>query len=151
MKIFYGSIGVIVCLVILYFTIPSNAHDFDSFLIVGEKFSEMREHFSDDYVASESAQGRITYSYMSNSNNLTQFAVKNDIIEVVEVYNVFTSVADAMILFEGFSIYLVAIERCRLYKSYNTTMEFIKDGIFLRVEQLPTNYGHVIKFTSYKQ
>ena len=124
--------------------------DVESFLIVGKKFSEVKKDFSDNYVTTESAGGRITHSFLGKYNNLTRFAVKNDIIEVVEVFNVFEDENDALNLFETLAMYLTIDEKCKLVRGYNSTLEFSKKDMFIRIEAIPSNYGHLIKFTVYK-
>lgn len=151
MKIFFGSLVVFIITAVLYFSFTSNAKDFDSFLVVGQKFSELKEYFSDNYAVTKSAQDRLTYTFIGKNDNITRFAVKDDIIEVVEVFNVFTNKEQSLALYEALAIYLVADEKCHLIRGYNTTLEFSKGNIFVRLEMLPSQYGELVKFTSYIQ
>ena len=122
-----------------------------SFIIIGEKFSEIKESFSENYTITESAGQRITYSFLGNHGNLTQFATKNDIIEVVEVYNVYEKQDDALILYTDLSILMITQEKYTMLRAYNSTLEFIKGDVVVRIEQIPTIYGFLVKFTAYIQ
>jgi len=148
-KLTCGSVITIIIGIVLYFSFESNAKDLNTFLLVGDKFSDWQSEFSDSYVKTNTAGDRITYSFLNDKNNLTQFAVKDDIIEVVEVYNVFTDEGDALELYTDLSIHMVTKEKCHLLRAYNSTIEFEKANVIVRIEQIPTIYGQMIKFTSY--
>lgn len=155
MKIKMDTIGTIIIstiILIIYFSVgTSDAKELTSFIIIGEKFSEVKQFFSDNYTITETAGKRITYSFLGENANLTQFATKNDIIEVVEVYNVYEKASDALKLYADLSIMMVATEKYKLLRAYNTTMEFIKGDVVVRIEQIPTIYGWLVKFTAYVQ
>jgi len=142
------NLSLILLVFIVFLTGDSFA--IDSFLIVGKKFSEVKEDFSDNYEMTKTAGDRITYSFLGKSNNLTRFAVKNDIIEVVEVFNVFESEEDAINLFETLANYLIVDEKCSFVMGYNSTLEFSKKNMLIRIEHIPSNYGYLIKFTVIK-
>ena len=91
----YSLVGTVFVAIILYFVFDSNAKDTNSFILIGSKFSEFKTQLNDNYTTTESAEGRITYSFLGENNNLTLIAVKDDIIEVIEVYNVFNNPVDA--------------------------------------------------------
>jgi len=140
----------LILFVSIIFILTGDSFAIDTFLIVGKKFSEVKEDFSDDYEMTESAGGRITYSFLGKSKNLTRFAVKDDIIEVVEVFNLLESEEEALSLFETLSLYLVVDEKCKVVRGYNSTLEFSKKNMTVRVEHIPSMYGYLIKFTVIK-
>lgn len=148
MRIFYGAITIIVA-IFVYFSLSINANGMDSFSLIGTKYSDIQYDLGDNYTETETSEGRTTYSFLKKGNNLTQFAVKDDIIEVIEIYKVFYNAEEALITYTDFVLYTSAINRCKLLRAYNSTMEFIKDDIIIRIEQLPTNYGWLVKYTAF--
>jgi len=138
-----------IILIILLFAITPYCDD-EMFILVGTKFSDIKGKLHETYITTESSQDRITYSFIGDRNNLTQIAVKNDIIEVIEVYNVFDDENDALKLFTDLCVYL-ATEKHKISIAYNSTIEFTKNNITTRVEQLPSQYGWLIKYTSYME
>ena len=86
---------------------------------------------------------------MKENKSLIQFAVKNDTIEVIEIYNIFNNIQDAFDLYEDLVLYTSVVDGCKLLRAYNTTMEFVKDDIIIRIEQMPMHYGWVVKYTSF--
>jgi len=125
--------------------------DINSYILIGTKFSDLQPDLSETYTTSKSAGGRITYSFDGRGNSHADIAVKNDTIEVMEVYNVFSDNMKSLNMFEGLVISLTVDEKCKLTRAYNSTFEFTKNGILIRVEQIPTKYGWIVKFTAYKQ
>jgi len=75
MKITIDTIGTILIAIIIafiYFSIgTSDAKNLTSFIVIGEKFSEIKTLFSENYTITESAGKRITYSFLGNHGNLT--------------------------------------------------------------------------------
>jgi hypothetical protein len=136
---------------IIYSMFDSNAKDNNSFILIGTKFSEFKTQLNDNYTTTETAEGRITYSFLGRNDNLTLIAVKDDIIEVIEVYNVFDNSDDAYDLFEDLVVRLTIDGDCKLLRAYNSTMEFTRGNILIRVDQIPVHYGWLVKFTAYEQ
>lgn len=148
----WGTILIAIIIAVIYFSIgTSDAKEITSFIIIGEKFSEIKDSFSENYTITESAGQRITYSFLGNNGNLTQFATKNDIIEIVEVYNIYENQDDALTLYTELSVMMITQEKYNMLRAYNSTLEFIKGDVVVRVEQIPTIYGFLIKFTAYIQ
>ena len=145
MKIIY-SIIIVVIVTIAYFSLSSNAKDMNAISLIGTKYSEIQDDLGDGYTKTKTAGDRITYSFLRGNNTLIQFAVKDDIIEVIEVYTVFDRAEDAVDFYTDLAVRTVAIDKCKLFRAYNMTMEFVTGNIIIRVEQLPTNYGWLVKY-----
>jgi hypothetical protein len=121
----------------------------NSYIWVGKKFSDIQPYLNENYTTSKSSGDRITYSFYGRNNSHADIAVKNDTIDVVEVYNIFDNNTKALDTFESLVVSLTIDEKCKLSRAYNSTMEFMKDNILIRVEQIPSNYGWIVKFTAY--
>lgn len=153
MKIFYGILAAIAIIVVAYFILfPTDlgAKDINTSILVGQKFSEL-QGLSLVYFKSKSAGDRLTYTYYLENKNFVQIAVKDDIIEVVEVYNVCSSPGESINLFTELSIYFTVDEKCHLLRAYNTTMEFSKGNVIIRIEQIPIEAGWLVKYTAFAQ
>jgi len=46
---------------------------------------------------------------------------------------------------------MVTQEKYSMLRAYNSTLEFIKGDVVVRIEQIPTIYGFLVKFTAFIQ